>query len=72
MRIAWLRRVAQDANLAGGRTHESGEKSQEGGLAGAVRTCDYEDLSRLEREVYAVEDADSAERALQSANVEQR
>jgi hypothetical protein len=64
--------LPQDANFAGGRTHESGEKSQEGCLAGAVRTCNHEHLSPLEREVYAVENADSAERALQSANVEQR
>jgi hypothetical protein len=51
---------------------ESREKSEEGRLAGAVRTCDCEDLSGLESEIYAVEDSNSAEGALESANFEQR
>jgi hypothetical protein len=62
---------ADDANFPAGRTQESGEQSQEGCLARAVRTRDHEHLSRLEGEVYAIENADSAERALQSADIEQ-
>jgi hypothetical protein len=64
--------LTEDVNFAGGRAHQAGEKSQEGCLAGTVRACNREHLSRLKSEIYAVEDSDSAERAPESADVEQR
>jgi hypothetical protein len=64
--------LPQNTNFTSRGTHESGKKSEEGRLAGAVWTCDREDLSGLESEIYAVEDPNSAEGALESTNFEQR
>jgi hypothetical protein len=65
-------RLPQNTDFTSRGTQESGEKSEEGRLAGAVRTRDCEDLSALDSEIYAVENPNSAEGALESANFEQR
>jgi hypothetical protein len=64
-------RLPQQAHLARGRPHQAGQEPQQGRLAGPVGADDRQGLTRPQRQIYPVENADSPEAAMESASLEQ-
>jgi hypothetical protein len=64
-------RLPQQADLTRGRPHQAGQEPQQCRLASPVWADDRQGLTRPERQIYPVEDADSAEAPMESASFEQ-